>query len=216
MANIDTLLKDLINLTSKQKGNIAAIPKSPFQAPIKGNYQNSGNFSPNAPTDARHKVHQGVDLRASGGTPIYPIANGTVIAVGSSGKGGHNITIQHINNVKAYYAHLGSIKVQKGDKVNLNTVIGTVGDSGNAKGTFPHLHIQVWQNGSLIDPGTLFRVPKYSNVSKNEKPWLSEQAKQEARNFNLNKHLQPSRIAHHDLVEEIYKIASDYLEVVED
>lgn len=216
MQNVDlqALLHEMIGLISKDKA--VAQPRQfsgQFQAPIRGNYYNSGNYSPNTATDPRHpNGHKGVDLRAAGGTPIYPIASGVVTGVGSDRKGGNVINIQHTNGIRAYYAHLGSVRVHKGDKVNLNTVIGTVGDSGNAKGTFPHLHIQVWKNNQLIDPGTIFSVPSYTNVnSKIEKVWLSENAKQQARNFNMKSHL-GNKTASKLNVEQIAKLCDTYFE----
>lgn len=220
VTDLDSLLHEMVDLV-KGKAKTESMAVSPalytqFQSPIKGSYYNSGNFSPGAATDPRHpNGHQGVDLRASGGTPIYPIAPGVVTAVGLDPKGGNVINIQHPNGVRAYYAHLGSAKVHKGDKVGLNTVIGTVGNSGNAIGTFPHLHIQVWQNGQLINPGNLFHVPPYTKVdSTREKVWMSEKAKQEAQNFNMKKHVEPPRLAQQEKIDKLLTLASTYESLV--
>ena len=184
--------------------------KSSFQPPIKGSYQCSGDFSPNAPTDYRHKKHDGVDLRAPGGTSVYPITDGIVTHVGSGGKGGNVISIDHNGKIKTYYAHMGTVKVQKGDKVNINTVIGTVGDSGNAKGTAPHIHFQVWQDGQLVNPNKFFPVPKYTNLQAGEKTWLSEEAKQEASSFNMSQHLKQRQQAFAQQINKLEKIAEIY------
>lgn len=179
-----------------------------YQAPIKGTYYNSGNFSPNAPTDARHKKHDGVDLRASGGTAVYPMTDGIVTNISSGGIGGNTISIEHPNKAKTYYAHLGTIKINKGDKVTKDTVIGTVGDSGNAAGTAPHVHFQVWMNGQLRNPADFFLVPKYTSMGTEEKLWESEASKQEAKNFNLAKHIKP-KSAGYD-ANRLEKLASIY------
>lgn len=144
-----------------------------YQSPIKGDWKNSGAFSPNTATDARHpNGHQGIDIRAPGGTEVYPIANGVVTNAGTDPKGGNVVNVMHDNNVKTYYAHLSSVKVKKGDKVTKDTAIGTIGDSGNAKGTAPHCHFQVWQNGQLTDPAKFFSVPAYTKMDKTELAWL--------------------------------------------
>jgi murein DD-endopeptidase MepM/ murein hydrolase activator NlpD len=202
--DLQGLLHEMVDLV-KNKGPVSN-PKtispdmkfSGFQAPIKGAYYNSGAFSPGVATDARHAGgHQGVDLRASGGTPIYPIAPGIVTAVGTDPKGGNVINITHPQGVTAYYAHLGTIKVNKGDKVGMNTPIATVGSSGNAKNTFPHLHIQVWKDKQLMNPGQFFTVPAYSAVDPSkEKVWLSEQAKNEAQNFDMKAHKEQKNAYH--------------------
>lgn len=163
---------------------------SKYQAPIKGQFFNSGDFIPNAYLNPMHPHgHKGVDLRAPGGTPIYPITSGVVVSIGSSPKGGNNAVIQHPNNVRTYYAHMADIKVHKGDKVDINTVIGTVGESGNAKGGVPHLHFQVWENNALKNPTAFFNVPKYSNIGKEEKRWMSAEHKENADKFDIHQHV---------------------------
>ncbi len=151
-------------------------PDSGYQAPIKGSWKNSGDFSPGVATDARHqKGHNGIDMRASGGTSVYPIAAGIVTNVGTDPMGGNVVNIKHDKGIATYYAHLGTTQVQKGQNVTKDTVIGTIGDSGNAKGTFPHCHFQVWNNGQIANPAGFFTVPKYTNVDKTEQQWLPGQ-----------------------------------------
>lgn len=137
-----------------------------FQAPLK-QWENSGNFSPGVPTDKRHpKGHDGVDLRAPLGSSLFPIAPGTVKSVYEDPKGGLAVVINHPNNISSYYAHLNSANVKAGDVVDYGTVIGTVGYSGNAHpsrgGGQPHVHLQVWENGALTNPGRFFPVKPYT------------------------------------------------------
>jgi murein DD-endopeptidase MepM/ murein hydrolase activator NlpD len=198
--------------TNKSESVILQTPstKTPtgYQAPIKGTFYNSGDFIPDKYLNPMHPHgHKGVDLRAPGGTAIYPIAPGVVLSIGSSPKGGNNAVIQHPNNVKTYYAHMGSIKVHKGDKVDVNTVIGTVGESGNAKGGIPHLHFQVWENGTLKNPKTFFSMPSYSNVNKQEKRWLSTDHKQNANKFNIHQHLSSNPDQLLKIAEYFYQLA---------
>lgn len=185
-----------------------------IQAPIKGVYYSSGKYSPNAPTDARHKSgHKGVDLRASGGTPVYPITDGVVTHVGYSGKGGNTITIMHTGGIKTYNAHMADITVQKGDKVNKSTVIGHVGNSGNAINTAPHIHFQLWENGVLQDPGKYFHVPKYTDMSAEEKEniWLPGwQEKQ--KKFKMASHVAKRIVNFSREVDKLHKLASKYEE----
>lgn len=203
---LDNLLKDLETFVSsivkkEDKGRVVKtvalnesqknILKEKFegwQAPIKGTYYNSGAFGIG---DARHKgKHDGVDLRASGGTTVYPIGVGFVESVRSTPKGGYSISILHDKNVRAYYAHLGTIKVKPNDFVDNNTAIATVGNSGNAKGTMPHIHLETRINGSLVNPSIFFDVPAYTNFDRTkEVAWLSDKDKQIANNFNLSNHL---------------------------
>lgn len=163
---------------NSKQSPVATVPQpdSGYQSPVKGSWKNSGDFSPGAATDARHKGgHKGIDIRAPGGTAVYPIAAGIVTNVGTDPMGGNIVNIKHDKGVTTYYAHLGTTQVQKGQAVTKDTAIGTIGDTGNAKGTFPHCHFQVWNNGQLANPGSFFTVPKYTNVDKNEQQWLPGQ-----------------------------------------
>lgn len=156
-----------------------------FQIPIKDSFNNSGGFDPTGKGSVGH-VHQGIDLRAPGGTSVYPLAPGIVTAVKTDPKGGNTVNIKYYNDYSSYYAHLGTISVAVGDKVDYNTVVGTVGDSGNAKG-FPHLHMQCYKSGSLIDPSSILSLPKYTAYNtKKEKLWIDDKARQVATNYKIN------------------------------
>lgn len=113
-----------------------------------------GNFSPHKATDANHPHgHEGVDLKASKNTPIFPIASGKVIDIGINEKGGNYVKTSHENGkVIVYYAHMEKTNVQKNELVNQSSVLGYVGSSGNAIDRGAHLHFTVKINGSLIDP----------------------------------------------------------------
>jgi murein DD-endopeptidase MepM/ murein hydrolase activator NlpD len=148
-----------------------------FQQPIKAEVHNIGAYSPNARTDVRHSHHDGVDLHASRGSAIYSIAPGTVTNIASDSVGGNNVTITHPNGYKSYYAHMDSISdfaiasFKTKVPLDINNAIGTVGNTGNASVTSPHLHLQVWKNGSLIDPASVISVPKPDvQFMKNYKP----------------------------------------------
>lgn len=216
--NISEVLDSLKKLFQGKK-SMPAVPsesakptiQSGFQAPIKGSWRNSGDYSPNAATDARHpNGHMGIDMRAPGGTAVYPMGAGVVTNVGLDPKGGNVVNIDHGNGVKTYYAHLGTVKVHKGDKVTNDTIIATVGDTGNAKGTVPHVHFQVWNNGQLQNPGSYFSVPKYTNFdAKVEKNWLPG-AKEEAMAWSMKDHKQTTRVAFSKDVRDINRVASEF------
>jgi len=176
-----------------QFGSASIQTTTGYQVPIKSNYHNSGGFDPTGHGSVG-RVHQGVDLRASGGTAIYPIAPGVVTAVQPDPKGGNTINIKHANGLTSYYAHMGTISVHPKEQVNLDTALGTVGASGNAKG-FPHLHLQCWKNGVLIDPASIISIPTYTAFNpQKEKLWLPG-AKTVADNWNLQEHIDSRRKA---------------------
>lgn len=94
--------------------------------------------------------HKGVDFAASTGTPIYAAAAGTVTSAGYSGKAGNLIILTIGNGLLTYYQHCNTIFVSAGQKVSKGQNIGQVGTTGNSTG--PHLHFQVMNNGTPVNP----------------------------------------------------------------
>jgi murein DD-endopeptidase MepM/ murein hydrolase activator NlpD len=94
--------------------------------------------------------HNGMDFRASVGTPIYAAEDGKVFAVGNNGyvQYGRYIVIKHENNLATLYAHLSKQVVSAGDYVKRGDVIGYSGGARGAYGagysTAPHLHFGVY------------------------------------------------------------------------
>ena len=99
------------------------------------------------------RTHQGVDMFAAYGTPLYAVADGVIHRVYTNPLGGLAINLIDTDGNMYYYAHLSSASVTAGQKVRAGDVIGANGDSGNARGTPPHLH---WQyhpgNGAAVNP----------------------------------------------------------------
>lgn len=100
-------------------------------------------------------THKGIDIANNTGTPIRSTANGTIIAVGTSGNFGRRIMIYHgtDENGTTYvtiYAHLSNFSVKAGDKVSQGEIIGLMGNTGYSKGT--HLHYEVRVNGTPVNP----------------------------------------------------------------
>jgi len=96
----------------------------------------------------RGKWHNGVDIGASIGTPVFAAEDGVIAAVGNQdtycnrGAYGRYIVIGHNNNLATLYAHLSRQIVSKGATVKRGDVIGYVGKTGYATG--PHLHFTVF------------------------------------------------------------------------
>jgi murein DD-endopeptidase MepM/ murein hydrolase activator NlpD len=80
-------------------------------------------------------------------TPIFAVANGTVSRVYVNQLGGLSIDLVDDAGDRYYYAHLSSAAVVSGQRVSAGQVMGANGDSGNARGTPPHLHWQYHPGG---------------------------------------------------------------------
>ncbi len=89
-------------------------------------------------------THKGVDIFANKGTPVLASINGIVLRRGTSERAGHFILILGPKWRAHYYAHLNSSMVSEGQYVKPGQQIGTVGNSGNAKGKAPHLHYSIY------------------------------------------------------------------------
>jgi len=101
--------------------------------------------------------HEGIDISAVVGTPVYSTAQGRVVKVLYSKYGfGNRVIIKHAYGFETLYAHLGDINVKKGQWVNKNQLIGTVGNTGLSTG--PHLHYEIHKNNNPRDPLGYFYV----------------------------------------------------------
>ena len=95
--------------------------------------------------------HNGLDMIAPSGEPVYAAADGVVKEVVRSRKGlGNVVVIDHQNGYFTRYAHLADVEASKGRKVKRGTRIGHVGVSGNSFA--PHLHYEVLRDTVVLDP----------------------------------------------------------------
>ncbi len=102
------------------------------------------------PITGELKSHNGMDIASNMGTTVYAADGGTVVLAEWYGGYGNCIMIDHGNGYKTLYGHLSYIGVYEGQNVSQGDVIGQVGSTGNSTG--PHLHFEVYLNGSRIDP----------------------------------------------------------------
>lgn len=100
------------------------------------------------------RSHQGVDIFADRGTPVMSSTEGLVVAVRDRGRGGRQVWVLGPGHERHYYAHLDEWApgLRAGDRVRPGTMLGTVGDTGNAQGTPPHLHYGIYTMTGPIDP----------------------------------------------------------------
>lgn len=106
--------------------------------PLDDIYVTSGYGWRMHPVTHQKKMHQGVDLRCSEGTPVYAVDDGIVAVSKYTGTGsGEYITLKH-NGYYSFYCHLDHRCVVKGQKVKAGDLIGRSGNTGISTG--PHLH----------------------------------------------------------------------------
>jgi murein DD-endopeptidase MepM/ murein hydrolase activator NlpD len=111
-----------------------------------------------AARDGGTRVHRGVDIFAARGTDALAAVDGWVTRVDATRRGGNIVWLTPVfGDLRLYYAHLDTQLVEVGQFVRRGDVIGTVGNTGNAATTPPHLHFGVYlrragQRGGATDP----------------------------------------------------------------
>ena len=108
------------------------------------------------PITGEYKNHGGTDIAASYGSAIYAADSGRVVSSsdGWNGGWGNYVMIDHGNGMQTLYAHMSSRAVSVGQTVSRGQTIGYVGSTGMSTG--PHLHFEMYVNGSRIDPQTKY------------------------------------------------------------
>lgn len=106
------------------------------------------------PIYGTRKFHAGEDIPAGYGAEILAAASGKVVTAGWVSGYGNYTVIDHGGGMMTAYGHQSSIGVSVGDTVSQGQVIGYVGSTGNSTG--PHLHFEVYVNGSTVDPKSFF------------------------------------------------------------
>jgi murein DD-endopeptidase MepM/ murein hydrolase activator NlpD len=133
---------------------IGAAPRQtvsvPSVTPVQGFRLTSGYGNRHHPVLGGVRMHEGVDMAAPTGTPVYAPADGTVEMAQRFGGYGNFIEIKHGGAMETRYGHLSAYNVVAGQYVHKGDVIGYVGSTGRATG--PHLHYEVRINGEAVNP----------------------------------------------------------------
>lgn len=103
------------------------------------------------------RTHEGVDVFAERGAPLFSATDGYVIRTGVGDLGGNFVFVVGAGGIRYYYAHLDSIArgIERGTHVTTDTVLGFVGNTGNAETTPPHLHLGMYGPNGAENPYSL-------------------------------------------------------------
>ncbi|CAN5759861.1 hypothetical protein BH23GEM9_BH23GEM9_37210 [soil metagenome] len=117
-----------------------------------GPHRISGLFGD--PREGGRRRHEGIDIFAPRGTPVVAVTSGRVNQARNTPVGGRVIWLADgASDLTYYFAHLDQLLVAEGSWVTAGDIIGTVGNTGNASGTAPHLHFGAYRPGTIaIDP----------------------------------------------------------------
>lgn len=148
-SNADSLFQDKLQeeknyLSLQQNKKLPSIANIHFFTPLHGLITNKFNPKTN---------HLAVDVVGKQNSRIACILDGTVVFSGWTMDTGYSIFIQHENNIISAYKHNAELLKEVGDKVKAGDIIAIMGNSGELT-TGPHLHFELWHNGTALDPET--------------------------------------------------------------
>lgn len=131
-------LEDKYNLFERNTKNVNLILFPPINGSISQDY------------DA-DKKHFAIDVVATKGSPVKAVADGIVIFSEWTSETGYVMIVEHKDGLLSVYKHNGSLHKAQGDLVRAGEVIASVGNTGEFT-TGPHLHFELWNNGSPVNP----------------------------------------------------------------
>lgn len=179
VASADTILNEIIfepkadrtyilrlqpELLRKGKYRLEIQSRAALAFPVSGKDKSAIGSLFGAPRDAGRRKHHGIDIFSRRHTPIIAPCDGYVRGTEPNMLGGKVIWLKDDERTQVlYFAHLQDVLVDEGDYVTEGDTIGTVGNSGNAITTSPHLHFGIYSEGPrdpynfVVDPRTRFK-----------------------------------------------------------
>ena len=146
----DSILRNYVD--SQDKFNLTinelVIENKMFFSPIKGHITQTFNFEEN---------HFAIDIAADIGTPVKSILDGKILFSEWSVDTGHVIIVDHGDNIVSVYKHNSKSLKEQNDFVQAGEVIAYSGNQGSLS-SGPHLHFELWKNGTPIDPEPLLNL----------------------------------------------------------
>jgi murein DD-endopeptidase MepM/ murein hydrolase activator NlpD len=139
--------------------------------PLKGGGNLRSRFGMRVhPIFKSRRMHNGIDLAAPTGTPIYASGDGIVEKAGWVSGYGKKVELKHVNGFETGYGHMSRIAdLSPGERVRQGQIIGYVGSTGNSTG--PHLHFEIKVNGRVVDPLSVKLPRDKSLTAQYEQPF---------------------------------------------
>lgn len=117
------------------------------------------------PVTAHYAQHNGTDFAVPTYSKVLAIENGVITKVGSDPISGRYLVIQHQNGWISKYLHLSIFNAHQNQRVGKGDVIALSGATGRTTG--PHLHLEISNQGRLLDPALVFFSPTPSQSAHN-------------------------------------------------
>jgi murein DD-endopeptidase MepM/ murein hydrolase activator NlpD len=146
VASVEMRLQEVYEF---HQGKLAYWASIPSIWPVRG-WVTSDFGMRRSPRGIGTRFHEGIDIAASTGTPVYASGDGIVTFAGYKQGLGKTVVIDHGFGITTVYGHNSSLYVREGERVKRGSSISAVGRTGRSTG--PHLHYQVVVDGMPVDP----------------------------------------------------------------
>ena len=146
-------------------GELVALERAaaalPIGLPVAARHRVSSTFGTRWDPIKRNKraSHKGLDFAAPRNTPLLATAPGRVSFAGTRGAFGRTVEVDHGNGFKTRFAHMNTIKVRAGQRVELGDTVGLMGTTGRSTGV--HLHYEVLYRGRQVNPKRFIEAGRY-------------------------------------------------------
>ncbi|WP_158251238.1 M23 family metallopeptidase [Cryobacterium sp. Y11] len=117
--------------------------------PVLGRISSPFGSRPNKPVDGVGDFHNGTDIAAPCGRPVFAATSGQIVDSGYQGSYGNWILIDHGNGIESGYAHNSQLLVDAGQLVVAGEIIAVVGSTGASSGC--HVHFETRVDGDGVD-----------------------------------------------------------------
>jgi murein DD-endopeptidase MepM/ murein hydrolase activator NlpD len=138
--------EEIHGILNDERSLLGAKPKG---WPTKG-WVTSGFGMRKSPFSGKPKMHEGIDIAARTGTPVYATADGIVSRAETASGYGKLVVIDHGYGFKTIYGHNSKIHVKVGRRVKRGEIIASVGSTGSSTGS--HVHYEVRRNNVPLNP----------------------------------------------------------------
>lgn len=149
------------NLREKDYISVSYVDNIPSHYPVNG-YVTQRKHIKNL---YRNQNHYGIDIAVKAGEPVYASASGFVVFSGWTYDFGNYIILYHGDDYFTIYGHNNANLAETKDFISRGEVIATSGETGIASG--PHLHFEIWKDGTALNPLEFFPKFKQKDMSVN-------------------------------------------------
>lgn len=142
--------QDILKLWEALSDRRSLLKATPSINPVRSGWMTSKFGYRIDPFLQKSVMHNGIDIAARHGSPVYAPADGIVSFISFGASYGKLLEVDHGYGVVTRYAHNSQINVKVGERIERGHIIASVGDTGRSTG--PHLHYEVRVNGIPVDP----------------------------------------------------------------